>query len=86
LIKWFVLCSVRMDAYMSTRRYSPNDLEVGNSRTSGGPPGLELAGIPVSPVLIDPRDAQPPELPSYLPAEPAGLLLAPAGSGTKVVG
>ena len=48
-------------------------------------PGLELAGIPVSPVPFDQRDAQPPELPSPLPAEPAGLLLAPAESGTEVV-
>ena len=47
-------------------------------------PGLELAGIPVSPVPFDPRDAQPPELPSPLPTEPAGLLLAPAVSGTEV--
>ncbi len=42
-------------------------------------PGLELAGIPVSLVPYDPRDAQPPELPSPSPAEPAGLLLAPVG-------
>jgi ATP-dependent helicase/nuclease subunit A len=47
-------------------------------------PGLELAGIPVSSVPFDPRDAQPPELPSPLPLEPAGLLLAPAASGTEV--
>jgi len=48
-------------------------------------PGLELAGIPVSPVSYDQRDARPPELPSPLPAAPAGLLLTPAESGTKVV-
>src|SRR5215218_7539 len=47
-------------------------------------PGLELAGITVSPVPFDPRDAQPPELPSPLPTEPAGLLLAPSVSGTEV--
>jgi ATP-dependent helicase/nuclease subunit A len=46
-------------------------------------PGLELAGIPVSPVPFDPHYAQPPELPSPLPAEPAGLLLAPALSETR---
>jgi ATP-dependent helicase/nuclease subunit A len=48
-------------------------------------PGLELAGIPVSSVPFDPRDAQPPELPSPSPAEPAGFLLAPAVSGAEVV-
>ena len=48
-------------------------------------PGLELAGISVSSVPFDPRDAQPPELPSPLPMEPAGLLLAPAVSGAEVV-
>jgi hypothetical protein len=48
-------------------------------------PGLELAGIPVSPVSFDPQDAKPPELPSPLPAEPAGLLLAPPKSRTEVV-
>jgi ATP-dependent helicase/nuclease subunit A len=42
-------------------------------------PDLEVANIPVSPVTFDPRDAQPPELPSPSPAEPAGLLLAPVG-------
>src|SRR5215212_6252076 len=36
-------------------------------------PGLELAGIPIAPVPIDTRNAQPPELPSPLLAEPAGL-------------
>jgi ATP-dependent helicase/nuclease subunit A len=43
-------------------------------------PGLEVAGIPVSPVPYDQREAQPPELPSPLPTESAGLLLAPAES------
>jgi superfamily I DNA/RNA helicase len=47
-------------------------------------PGLEMAGIPVSPVPFDQRDAQPPELPSPLPAEPAALLLTPAVSGAEV--
>ena len=47
-------------------------------------PGLEIANIPVSPVTFDPRDARPPELPNLLPAEPAGLLLGPVASGTKV--
>jgi ATP-dependent helicase/nuclease subunit A len=42
-------------------------------------PGLEIANIPVSSVTFDSRDAQPPELPSPSPAEPAGLLLAPVG-------
>jgi hypothetical protein len=40
---------------------------------------LKVANIPVSPVTFDPRDAQPPELPSPSPAEPVGLLLTPAG-------
>jgi ATP-dependent helicase/nuclease subunit A len=48
-------------------------------------PGLELAGIPVLLVPFDPRDARPPELPSPLRAEPAGLLLTPAVSRTHVV-
>ena len=48
-------------------------------------PGLEVANIPVSPVTFDPRDAQPPELPSPLPVEPVGLLLAPALSGPEGV-
>jgi len=42
-------------------------------------PGLELAGIPVSPVPFDPSDAQPPELPSPSPAVPDRLLLEPVG-------
>jgi ATP-dependent helicase/nuclease subunit A len=48
-------------------------------------PGLQMANIPVSPVTFDPKDARPPELPSHLPEEPAGLLLGPVVSGTKVV-
>jgi superfamily I DNA/RNA helicase len=48
-------------------------------------PGLEIASIPVSPVPFDARDAQPPELPNPLPAEPAGLLLGPVMSGAKVM-
>jgi ATP-dependent helicase/nuclease subunit A len=46
-------------------------------------PGLEIANIPVSPVPFDARDAQPPELPNPLPAEPAGLLLGPVVSGPR---
>ena len=42
-------------------------------------PGLELAGIHVSPVPFDPSDAQPPELPSPSPAVPDRLLLEPVG-------
>ena len=37
-------------------------------------PGLELAGIRVSPVSYNQRDAQPPELPSPLPAQSQKLL------------
>jgi ATP-dependent helicase/nuclease subunit A len=48
-------------------------------------PGLEIANVPVSPVPFDTRDAQPPELPSPLPAEPGGLLLGPVVSVAKAV-
>jgi hypothetical protein len=48
-------------------------------------PGLELADIAVSPVPYDEGDARPPELPSPLPAEPAGLLLTPAETEAEVV-